>query len=77
MTDNDDRPLRWDADMLNLFEWYHTCPKPWNPHWFESEVGGVTLHITRPTPTKNKDNEELTDSQKLDLARGRPVRDGS
>ena len=50
-----DKPVRWDADMFKLFEWYHTCPKPWNPHWFESEVGGVTLHITRPTPTKEED----------------------
>lgn len=55
MTDDDDRPVRWDADMFKLFEWYHTCPKPWNPHWFESEVGGVTLHITRPNPTKEEE----------------------
>ena len=56
MTDKD-KPIRWDADMFKLFEWYHTCPKPWNPHWFESEVGGVTLHITRPTPTKEEEQK--------------------
>ena len=49
------KPLRWDADMVRLFEWYHTCPKPWNPHWYESEVGGVTLHITRPSREDNGD----------------------
>lgn len=49
------RRLRWDADMARLFEWYHTCPKPWNPHWYESEVGGVTLHITRPSRKDNGD----------------------
>tara|TARA_Y100000401_G_scaffold69973_1_gene56120 strand:+ start:240 stop:407 length:168 start_codon:yes stop_codon:yes gene_type:complete len=54
MTD-EDKPRRWDADMARLFEWYHTCPKPWNPHWYESEVGGVTLHITRPSRKDNGD----------------------
>jgi len=47
------RRLRWDADMGKLFEWYQTCPKPWNPHWYESEAGGVTIHIVRPSEQNN------------------------
>ena len=49
------KPLRWDVDMVKLFEWYQTCPKPWNPHWHESEVDVVTLHITRPSRKNNGD----------------------
>ena len=55
MLTDKDKPLRWDSDMVKLFEWYHTCPKPWTPHWYESEVGGVTLHITRPSRKNNGD----------------------
>ncbi len=72
ITDND-KPLRWDADMAKLFEWYHTCPSPWKPQWYESEAGNVTLHIIRSRPKQDVD-EELNDSQKLDLARGRQVK---
>ena len=55
MTDKD-KPLRWDSDMVKLFEWYHTCPQPWKPQWYESEAGNVTLHIIRPSRKNDGDS---------------------
>ena len=55
MLTDKDKPLRWDSDMVKLFEWYHTCPQPWNPQWYEIEAGNVTLHIIRPSRKNDGD----------------------
>jgi hypothetical protein len=79
MTDKDDRPIRCDANIQQLFDWSKTCPKEWKFHWHISEEGRVYMQFMKSNvkPVEKNDDEELTDSQKLDLARGRPVRDGS